>query len=251
MSMSEQLPPTAWEMKVSWNGSEMELQHLQQRIELPLVEKDGITSLPIEGFDREHSPALVQREAEDQLDCLNGALRLEGINGFFSPSGLRRNEPDGKSTQYVFLEGACSIGVTMSAWFTCYDKDGNLIPEPPIQPKPLTGAATQNPLVRQVLGLVSKIENEDWSTLYKIVEIILASGAPIKEWGLKKTLDKVTSVANNPEAIGHKARHAVTKGTGSQVRMTFDQARAHVFKAVQKWIAHERDKPDAKNTDEQ
>ena len=77
------------------------------------------------------------------------------------------------------------------------------------------------------------------------------SAKNLKEWGLKKTLDKVTSVANNPEAIGHKARHAVTKGTGSQVRMTFDQARAHVFKAVQKWIAHERDKPDAKNTDEQ
>lgn len=250
MSMSEPLPQTAWEMKVSWNGSEMELQHLQQRIELPLVEKDGITSLPIEGFDREHSPGLVQREAEDQLDCLNGALRLEGINGFFSPSGLLRNESGGKSTQYVFLEGACSIGVTMSAWFTCYDKDGNLIPEPPIQPKPLTGAATQNPRVRQVLGLVSKMEKEDWSTLYKIIEIILASGAPIKEWGLKKTLDKVTSVANNPEAIGHKARHAVIKGTGSQVRMTFDQAKAHVFKAVQKWVTHEIDKPDVKNTDE-
>lgn len=227
-------------MRVSWNGSEMELRQLKQRIELPLVEKDGITSLPIRGFDREHSPGLVQQQAKELLECINGELRLEGIAGFFCASGLHRNEPDGKSTQYVFLEGACSIGVVMTASFTCYDKDGNLIPEPPIQPKPLIGTATQSARVRQVLGFVAKLENEDWSSLYKIIEIIQASGAPVKEWGLKNTLDKVTAVANNPEAIGHRARHA--KGNGSKVRMTFAQAKDHVFRAVKKWVEYESSK---------
>lgn len=250
MIMSEQLPSTAWEMKVSWNGSEMELQHLQECIELPLVEKDGITSLPIKGFDREHSPGLVQREAEGLLECINGELRLEGAKGFFSPSGLHRNEPDGKSTQYVFMEGVCSIGVVMTASITCYDKDGNLIPDSPIPPKQLVGAATKNLRVRQLLGLVSKLQQDDWSTLYKIAEIAITSGAPLEEWGVKKMLEKVKSVANNPEAIGHKARHAVTKGSPSKVRMTFDQAKGDVFRVVQRWLAHESAKSDAKTANE-
>lgn len=244
MSMSEQPPPPVWEMKVSWSSSEIELQHVQQRIELPLVEKDGGTRLPIKGFDREHSPGLVQREAEELLECLNGALRLEGITGFFSPSGLHRNEPDGKSTQYVFMEGACSIGVVMTASITSYDKDGNLIPDPPIQTKPLVGAATQNLRVRLLLGLVSKLQQDDWATLYKIAEIVITSGAPLEDWGIKKTLEKVKTVANNPEAIGHKARHAVTKGSPSKVRMTFDQAKTDVFRVVQQWLAHQSTKPD-------
>ncbi|MHD0644742.1 hypothetical protein ACYPKM_03850 [Pseudomonas aeruginosa] len=242
MSMSEQLSMTTWEMKLSWNGEETELDHVQKRIELPLIDKDGMKLLPLHGFDWELSPGEVQREAELLIECLNGELRLEGINGSFTPSGLYRNEPDGKATQYVFGEGVSQLRIGVFFQVTCYDKDGNPIPESPLQPKPLPGVGLKNPQLRKALGLVARVEVDDWPTLYKIVELIITSGAPLKDWGLSKQLDKVKDVANNPHAIGDKARHAVAKGSGSKARMTFDQAKACVFQAVQKWITHESDK---------
>lgn len=239
MNMGEQVSSAVWEMSVNWNGSEVELGQLQRRIELPFVEKDGITSLPINGRDRDHSPERVQQEAEDLLVCLNGALRVEGVKGSFSLGVLRRNESGGKSTQYIFLESTCSIGIGATATITCYDKDGNLIPDPPVERKPLLGMGAQNSRVRQLLGFAAKLQQDDWPTLYKIVEIVINSGAPLREWGVKQVLDKVKDVANNPEAVGLKARHAVIKGSPSKARMTFDQARNEVFQVVQKWLEYE------------
>ena len=238
--MTHDIDVTPWELRVQWSRSAEEFEYLQQRIEFPFVIRDGFTHLPIKGFEWSHDPGSVQKAAEEQLRCLNGQMVLGGIDGSFSPFGLHRHEPSGRSTQYIFAEGHCRVGIC--AWMSgeCYDQGGNLISQADPPPKPIMDGLENDPQVREVLGFLSELQQDDWGILYKIVELIIASGAPLKDWGMESALDKVKAVANNPIALGRRARHAVQKGSPAKARLTFDRAREIVFSAVRQWRAHRR-----------
>ena len=116
--------------------------------------------------------------------------------------------------------------------------DGKLTPQPP--PLGPRHAAVQDANVAEALAILGKPTPLGWVELYKVYEIVRASGVlhtAADAAGLKPSDVKLfTHTANHPEASGDEGRHARTQQQPPKNPMPIEQARDLVSRLVRAWL---------------
>ncbi len=180
-------------------------------------------------------------EIEDAADARGAALELAFILSgvaalrFGSRSALRlgRSElldPNGRSHQYVFPEPATiEIGIGAK----------------PLTPEFIVAAvqlALDDPLVLRALQLYGQ-GDRTWTNLYRVVELMEASGAVLERWTTRARMRQFRHTANHPAASGLEARHGHLKKQPPPKPMTRREARLLVESLLHRWIEDRSRRP--------
>jgi len=100
----------------------------------------------------------------------------------------------------------------------------------PVLGPTIVANAGSNPAISDLLELVATHEH-DFSTLYKVYEIVRSEAGPsLWSWTSKKKAERFTATANHRAAGGLSGRHGVSHAQPPKKPMTIEESRRYVLR---------------------
>lgn len=176
--------------------------------------------------------------APDLLTRANGLGRVH--NPSFRPVTLAMNFDDGDHVHHVVLADTVEARSKLRAVAVVTSADGEPMPQPPPPSPRHASVGSRDADVTQALAIMGQPAPLGWVELYKIYEIVKASGAlpPARDAaGLTDAdLSRFTHTANHPDASGDDSRHARSAQQPPRTPMPIEQARDLASRLVRAWI---------------
>jgi hypothetical protein len=172
--------------------------------------------------------------APDTLARVNGLGRAH--NPSFRPVQLTGTYQEGDHRHHVVTAGTIEVRAKVYAAAVVTSPHDKPTP-PPVGPR---HAAVKDANVSEALAIMGQPSILSWVELYKIYEIVRASGAlhtAAQAAGLTPIeLKLFTHTANHPEASGDDGRHARSQQRPPKNPMSIEQARDLVSRLVRTWL---------------
>ena len=198
------------------------------------TEKYYLTASSFEALSA--NPNHLRAEAATRLALCNGIARLL-VSGFQPVQLSGPYSVEGKGNFAVLntaVESATAFAIGVVS-----DNGVPLEPPPPPAPK-LISVAGRSPAADEAYRLMGSTKELNWSTLYKVFEIVKKEVGTErklirKNWTSKSEISAFTGSANSARVSGDEARHAeFVSGTPTNT-MTLTEARAFIIELVRAW----------------
>ena len=234
------------EWMVCVTGDDFDLQELSKSLnspELCVIKEENECYLKSTSFKQLSSDNKVQNKAKNILSLFNGVLRLAlGTREPITIAKVIKIKDDGNRETYVY--GSLRIPVKSRASIksvTIVSSNGTV--QEIQQPDPILSwikIAQGNENVAKVFRLLANF-GYDWVNLNRILEVIMkdvggSSNITRKGWATKKSIDRFTGTANNPDVIGDTARHGIAKNKPLEDPMTFSEAKSLIETVLHNWL---------------
>ena len=208
-----------------------------QSSEVRLHDEGDLVFLTSSTFKTMTTRAEVFEAAERILSALPGAMRIAGVP-ISEPVIAQRvfeRTPDGQqNTTFISIP---SIAMVMSMPAPTILIDGKPPPPPPAIP---VERALHDARVARALELFGRDPN--WFDLYKVLDTIEEDvggerALEDKGWATRAELKRFTRTANNLNALGSGARHAIEAWQPPKNPMSLEEASVLIGKVLAAWMA--------------
>ena len=205
-------------------------------------DSDGLYYLTADSLDVIEDIEIARAHAHQLVETLNGLAELiwPGFVPKCSTPYMIGRPPDG--TEHRVICAVPRIGIVIGGDPTgvldrLVDEQGHEFPGR-VRPSVLDRIA--EPIVRDALRLLGTDDDPSWTTLYKVLELIgrdLGNERSIIErgWASRKQIERFRHSANNWQASGLDARHAI-EWRPPQDAMLIQEARQFIRELVSKWL---------------
>ncbi len=171
-------------------------------------------------------------QAKKILDRLNSILFF--IDSSAGKLGLSSICYVDENERMDFLEVIETIEVSDHISFNAFNENGEIIGRQPADRiKDLLRLSEESPDIAEMMSYMQQYGMHDWVNMYKIFELLRkklgGDNKLIKALSTTKAQkDRFTRTANNPEASGDLARHAVSDQSPPSDPMTLEEGRGYL-----------------------
>jgi len=202
---------------------------------------DGVY-LTSDKFEELDDPDKIRKTTEKMISRINLCLKLiSETRKPISVTGIGKIKPDG--SREIFVGITDGIRFSASATSSITKPDGTVTGDNistfdhgVLQKIIEIGDAD---LAVNEAGILLEEQKLDWSTLYKVYEIIcndVGESLYSKGWATKSDIKNFKHTAQSPAAIGTQSRHGIDKYSPPKNPMSMEQAKHLITSIFKNWI---------------